>query len=114
MPNNDSFVETTFSALADPTRRAVVQALSGGPAAVSQLAQSFDMALPSFTQHLGVLEDAGLIASERQGRMRVCSLNLDALRMAEDWLAAHRRQAEERLDRLEAHLKQQQKEKPNE
>lgn len=114
MPNNDSLIETTFNALADPTRRAVVQALSSGPAAVSQLAQPFDMALPSFTQHLGVLEDAGLIASERQGRLRVCSLNLDALRMAEDWLAAHRHQAEERLDRLEAHLKQQQKEKPNE
>lgn len=114
MPNNDSLIETTFSALADPTRRAVVQALSGGPAAVSQLAQPFDMALPSFTQHLGVLEAAGLIVSERQGRKRVCSLNLDALRVAEDWLAAHRRQAEERLDRLEAHLKQQQKEKPNE
>lgn len=72
------------------------------------------MALPSFTQHLGVLEDAGLIASKRQGRTRVCSLNLEALRMAEDWLAAHRREAEERLDRLEAHLKQQQKEIPNE
>lgn len=114
MPNNYSLIETTFSALADPTRRAVVQALSGGPAAVSQLAQPFDMALPSFTQHLGVLEDAGLIASERQGRTRVCSLNLDALRVAEDWLAAHRRQAEQRLDRLEAHLKQQQKDKPNE
>ena len=114
MPNNDSLIETTFSALADPTRRAVVQALSRGPAPVSQLAQPFDMALPSFTQHLGVLEAAGLIVSERQGRKRVCSLNLDALRVAEDWLAAPRRQAEERLDRLEVHLKQQQKEKPNE
>ncbi len=114
MPNNDSPIEMTFSALADPTRRAVVQALSGGPAAVSQLAKPFDMALPSFTQHLGVLEDAGLIASERKGRMRVCSLNLDTLRMAENWLAGHRREAEERLDRLEAHLKEQQKEKSNE
>lgn len=108
MPNNDSLIETTFSALADPTRRAVVQALSTGPAAVSQLAQPFDMALPSFTQHLGVLEAAGLITSERQGRTRVCSLNLDALRNAEDWLAAHRRNAEARLDRLEAHLMTQQ------
>lgn len=114
MPNNDSQIETTFSALSDPTRCAVIQALSKGPAAVSQLARPFNMALPSFTQHLGVLEDAGLIASKRQGRTRVCSLNLEALRMAEDWLAAHRREAEERLDRLEAHLKQQQKEIPNE
>lgn len=114
MPNNDSPIEMTFSALADPTRRAVVKALSGGPAAVSQLAKPFKMALPSFTQHLGVLEDAGLIVSERKGRTRVCSLNLDTLRMAEDWLARHRREAEERLDRLEAHLKQQQKENSNE
>ncbi|MEO1200238.1 MAG: metalloregulator ArsR/SmtB family transcription factor, partial [Pseudomonadota bacterium] len=83
MPNNDSCIETTFGALADPTRRAVVQALSKGPAAVSQLAQPFDMALPSFTQHLGVLEEAGLISSERQGRLRVCSLKLETLRKAE-------------------------------
>ena len=113
MPNNNPRIETTFSALSDPTRRAVVQALSSGPAAVSQLAKPFDMALPSFTQHLRVLEEAGLIASERQGRMRVCSLNLETLRMAEDWLAAHRRQVEERLDRLAAHLEQQEKETPN-
>ena len=104
----------TFSALSDPTRRAVVQALSSGPAAVSQLAEPFDMALPSFTQHLGVLENAGLIVSERQGRTRVCSLNAETLRMAEDWLAAHRRRLEERLDRLEAHLEQVKKEKSNE
>lgn len=114
MPNNDIPIETTFAALSDPTRLAVVQALSGGPAAVSQLAQPFEMALPSFTQHLGVLEDAGLITSERRGRTRVCSLNLDALRIAEDWLAAHRRHAIGRLDRLEAHLKHRQKEKPDE
>lgn len=109
MSDHRSCIETTFGALADPTRRAVVQALSRGPAAVSQLARPFDMALPSFTQHLGVLEDAGLISSERKGRLRVCTLNLDTLRMAEDWLAAHRREAERRLDRLEAHLQQQKK-----
>ena len=114
MPNNEYRIETTFSALSDPTRCAVIQALSNGPAAVSQLAKPFDMALPSFTQHLGILEDAGLIASERQGRTRVCSLNLAALRMAEDWLAAHRQEAEERLDRLEAHLQQNKRETPNE
>ena len=74
---------------------------------MSQLAQPFDMALPSFTQHLGVLEDAGLISSERKGRLRMCSLNLEALRMVEDWLAINRREAEARLDRLEAHLQEQ-------
>lgn len=104
MPKYDSRIETTFNALSDPTRSAVIQALSHGPAAVSQLAKPFEMALPSFTQHLGILEDAGLIVSERQGRKRVCSLNIAALRQAEDWLAAHRRQAEARLDRLEAYL----------
>lgn len=114
MPNNDTLIVSTFTALADPTRRAVVQALSSGPAAVSWLAKPFDMALPSFTQHLCVLENARLIASERQGRTRVCSLNLDALRMAEEGLAAHRREAEARLDSLEAHSKQQQNEKAHE
>lgn len=114
MPNNSSAIEMTFSALSDPTRRAVVQALSSGPAAVSQLAKPFDMALPSFTQHLSILESAGLIISERQGRTRVCSLNAEALRMAEDWLATHRRQLEERLDRLEAHLERMTKENSNE
>lgn len=104
MPNDLPAVEQTFNALSDPTRRAVVQALSGGPSTVSQLASPFDMALPSFTQHLGVLENAGLIVSRREGRTRVCSLNPAALRAAEDWLAASRRQWEERFDRFEAHL----------
>ncbi|HIC65186.1 MAG TPA: transcriptional regulator [Paracoccus sp.] len=113
MANFDTVIETTFSALSDPTRCAVVKALSQGPAAVSKLAQPFEMALPSFTQHLAVLEDAGLISSERQGRTRICSLDPDALRRAEDWLATYRRQAEERLDRLEAHPDQQKKDNPD-
>ncbi|QHQ35196.1 ArsR/SmtB family transcription factor [Algicella marina] len=104
MPKQYPTVESTFTALADPTRRAVVQALSLGPATVSHLAAPFDMALPSFTQHLGVLEKAGLIVSHREGRARVCSLNPEALLAAEEWLAGHRRQWEARLDRLEAHL----------
>lgn len=104
MPNQIRPIETTFSALSDPTRRAVIQALCHGSAAVSELASPFGMALPSFTQHLGILEDAGLIISRREGRRRICSLNPQALREAEDWLAAQRRQWEERLDRFEAHL----------
>lgn len=71
---------------------------------MSQLASSFAMALPSFTQHLGVLENAGLIISRREGRTRTCSLNVQALRDAEDWLGSHRRHWEERFDRLDAHL----------
>ena len=104
MPYQSPAIDRTFTALADPTRRAVVQALGRGPATVTDLARPFAMALPSFTQHLGVLEGAGLIVSRRQGRSRVCSLNPQALRAAEDWLAAHRRQWEDRLDRFEAHL----------
>lgn len=114
MPNEAQPIERTFNALADPTRRAVVQTLSRGPATVSQLAGSFAMALPSFTQHLGVLERAGLIVSRREGRTRICSLNPKAMRDAEDWLAAHRRQWEERLDRFEAHLAQAKRETSDE
>jgi DNA-binding transcriptional ArsR family regulator len=114
MPNQNQTIESTFGALSDPTRRAVVQALSTGPATVSQLASPFDMALPSFTQHLGVLESAGLIVSRREGRTRICSLNAKALRDAEDWLASYRRQWEDRLDRFEAQLEKAKKEKSNE
>lgn len=111
MPNQN--IDVTFTALADPTRRAVVEALCGGAATVSQLAAPFDMALPSFTQHLGVLEKAGLIASHREGRTRVCTLNAAALRAVEDWLAAHRRQWEDRLDRFEKHLARTSKDNSN-
>ena len=113
MPNNVSHIETTFSALADPTRRAVVQALSNGPTAVSQLAKPFGMALPSFTQHLGVLESAGLIVSKREGRSRICSLNPLALKAAEDWMATYRQQWERRMDRYEAHLENMKAENPD-
>ncbi len=114
MPNQTASVDATFNALSDPTRRAVVQALSAGSATVSQLAAPFGMALPSFTQHLGVLETAGLIVSRREGRSRVCTLNIEALREAEAWLGAHRRQWEARLDRFEKHLHILTSERPNE
>ncbi|KPB00732.1 ArsR/SmtB family transcription factor [Ahrensia marina] len=114
MPKLDQPIEHTFNALSDPTRRAVIQTLSNGPASVSQLAGSFSMALPSFTQHLGVLENAGLIVSHREGRSRICSLNPAALQNAEDWLASSRRQWEARLDRFEAHLANMKEEKSNE
>lgn len=104
MPNESHRIALTFKALSDPTRQAVVAALSAGPATVSDLAGPFAMALPSFTQHLGVLEDAGLIVSTREGRTRICALNPKAMQDAEDWLASHRRQWEARLDRFEAHL----------
>lgn len=71
------------------------------------------MALPSFTQHLGILENAGLIVSRREGRSRVCSLNPAALKDAEDWIASYRKQWESRLDRFEAHLENVAKGKSN-
>jgi DNA-binding transcriptional ArsR family regulator len=104
MPNHEPSIEQTFIALSDPTRRAVVRTLSSGSATVSELATPFKMALPSFTQHLGVLERAGLIVSRREGRSRVCSLNPSALQQAEDWMACYREQWERRMDRYEAHL----------
>lgn len=110
MPKSSSLIESTFAALADPTRRAVIAALSAGPATVSDLARPFAMALPSFTQHLGVLEAAGLIQSRREGRARVCTLDAQALREAEEWLAAHRREWEARLDRFAAHVESRGKE----
>lgn len=113
MPNSKRPIEQVFIALSDPTRRAVVQKLSEGSATVSQLANPFDMALPSFTQHLGVLENAGLIVSRRKGRSRVCSLNPLALKDAEDWMASYRKQWESRLDRFEAHLENIKEEKTN-
>ena len=104
MPKQNHKVALAFTALSDPTRRAVIAALSGGAASVSDLARPFGMALPSFTQHLGVLERAGLILSRKEGRVRVCSLNTAALREAEDWLSVQRRTWEARMDRFEAHI----------
>ncbi len=111
MPNENTSIENVFGALSDPTRRAVIQRLSTGPATVSELASPFAMALPSFTQHLGVLESAGLIVSRREGRTRVCALDPGALKDAEDWLATYRHQWEQRFDRLEAHLAKTEREK---
>ena len=74
MPNNAKRLDRVFRALGDPTRRAVLGRLSSGPAAVSELAQPFDMALPSFTQHLAVLEECGLVRSRKTGRVRTCQL----------------------------------------
>ena len=94
----------TFHALSDPTRRAVVSRLAEGEAPVSALAEPFDMALPSFAQHLKVLEDCGLIASEKRGRSRWCRLVPARFSEAADWMQAERRRAAERLNRLELYL----------
>ena len=97
-------VDAVFRALADPTRRGVVERLGRGPATVGDLAAPFAMALPSFMQHLRVLEGAGLVQSSKTGRVRTVQLATARLRLAEDWLAGQRRRWSARLDRLDAHL----------
>lgn len=104
MPYHSAPLDLAFHALSDPTRRAVVSRLAEGEAPVSALAEPFDMALPSFTQHLKVLEDCGLIVSEKRGRSRWCRLERARFAMAADWMETERRRAAERLDRLELYL----------
>jgi DNA-binding transcriptional ArsR family regulator len=93
-----------FQALADPTRRAVLEPLTRGPAPVSAHAQPFRMALPSFMQYLDVLEECGLVRSKKQGRVRTYALARQPLKAAEDWLSAQRAQWERRLDSLDDFL----------
>jgi DNA-binding transcriptional ArsR family regulator len=104
MPNQSTELSGVFRALADPTRRAVLERLSRGPAAVSELAQPFEMALPSFAQHLGVLESAGLVRSHKRGRVRTYQLAPRPLRAAESWMAGQRALWERRLDQLDRYL----------
>ncbi|MDF2369648.1 MAG: metalloregulator ArsR/SmtB family transcription factor [Rhizobiaceae bacterium] len=110
MPYHSSPLDLAFHALSDPTRRAVVTRLADGEVAVSALAEPFDMALPSFVQHLKVLEDCGLIASEKRGRSRWCRLMPERFDEAADWMEAERRRLAERLDRLEVYLDNKEKE----
>jgi DNA-binding transcriptional ArsR family regulator len=104
MPKHDGGLDDVFHALADPSRRIVIERLVRGPASVSQLAAPLPMALPSVVQHLGVLEGAGLVRSEKRGRVRTCHLEPDTLRGAEAWIAEQRTDWEHRLDRLGAAL----------
>lgn len=104
MAHHSSPLDLAFHALSDPTRRAVVSRLAEGELPVSVLAQPFGMALPSFAQHLKVLEDCGLIASEKRGRSRWCRLVPARFDAAADWMDAERRRWAQRLDRLEGYL----------
>ena len=104
MPKYSEPVGLVFHALADPTRREVLERLGRGPASTSELAEPFAMALPSFTQHLTVLEDAGLVTSHKHGRTRTYRLAPDGLEAAESWLAGQRRTWERRLDQLDEFL----------
>jgi len=98
-------LDGVFHALADPTRRSVVQRLGRGAATTSELARPFAMALPSFTQHLGLLERGGVVRSAKQGRVRTYELVPAPLRDAEQWMVSQRRMWEARLDQLDAYLR---------
>lgn len=97
-------IDNIFRALSDPTRRRVLERLSRSAASVSELAEPFDMALPSFVQHLRVLEDSGLVSSSKQGRIRTYQLEAPNMKPAEDWLARQRTLWERRLDQLDEYL----------
>jgi DNA-binding transcriptional ArsR family regulator len=97
-------LSTTFHALADPTRRAILARLSLGEVSVNELAEPFDMSLPAVSKHLKVLERAGLISRGRDAQFRPCKLEPDTLRMVDSWLEDYRRLWERRLDRLEDYL----------
>ena len=98
-------LSATFSALADPTRRAILARLALGETSVSKLAEPFAMSLPAVSRHLKVLERAGLITRGRDAQMRPCRIEARALKEADDWLEEYRRLWEERLDRLDDYLK---------
>jgi DNA-binding transcriptional ArsR family regulator len=102
MPNQSRSLDDAFHALGDPTRRAVVSRLCRGPASVGELAAPFKMALPSFLQHLRVLEDCGLVTSIKVGRVRTCRVNLKPLNALEKWVAEQRLMWERRLDQFDA------------
>jgi len=104
MLNQLPILDHVFHALADPTRRNMVDRLIRGPATVSQLAEPLDMTLSAVVQHLQVLEASGLVRSDKQGRVRTCRLQSSVLRGAEQWIADRRTQWEHHLDRLGEYL----------
>lgn len=106
MPSETLVLDRVFRALSNPTRREVVARLGKGPAAMTDLAKPFDMALPSFLQHLQVLEDSGLVSSKKTGRVRVFQLEPEPFLEAESWMDRRRREWKSRLDQLDRLLRQ--------
>lgn|SRR5690554_5256587 len=104
MPQRAADLDRLFRALGDPTRRAVIERLREGPASTSELARPFGMALPSFLQHLAVLEEAGLVTSTKEGRVRTYRLTPEPLQAAEDWLGTQRDLWERRLDQFDEYV----------
>jgi DNA-binding transcriptional ArsR family regulator len=103
MVNQGVTLDRVFHALADPSRRTMVDRLTRGPASVSELARPLAMSLPAVVQHVKVLEACGLVRSEKVGRVRTCRIEAGALRTAEQWIAQRRTSWERRLDRLGEH-----------
>ena len=99
-------LSATFSALADPTRRAILARLALGETTVMELAEPFEMSLPAVSKHLKVLEKAGLIARGREAQWRPCRIEVNALKPVDDWLENYRRMWEARFDRLESYLRE--------
>ena len=104
MLNNTQPLDLLFQALADPTRRVMVERLSRGPVSVGELAKPLPMSLPAVMQHLQVLEASGLVSSEKVGRVRTCRIEPAALRTAEQWIGERQASWERRLDRLGDYL----------
>ena len=101
MDNYSPQLDNVFQALADPTRRAVLGRLGTGPASIGELAEPFDMALPSFMKHIRYLENTGWIRTHKSGRVRTCTLETKSFEVIESWLREQRRIWEGRTDRLE-------------
>jgi DNA-binding transcriptional ArsR family regulator len=104
MANHLDNLSLAFSALADPTRRAIIARLCRGDATVGEIARPFEIGLPTLLKHIRVLEDGGLVSSEKTGRVRTCALTPVGLQSADHWLEVHLATWRSRLDRLEAHL----------
>jgi DNA-binding transcriptional ArsR family regulator len=100
MPNSRLDVDRVFHALGDPMRRAILEKLSEGPVSVSGLAAPFEVTLTAVVQHLQILEESGLVRTEKQGRVRTCRLETAGFRVAEQWMGERRTLWEKRLDRL--------------
>ena len=107
MVKHQGKLDRTFSALADPTRRAILATLSGGQASVTQLAQPHRMSLPAVMKHLRVLQKAGLVSQQKIGRVRHCRLAVQPLQQASDWLSQYRSFWEKQLESLARYLRQQ-------
>ena len=112
MLNYQAELDRTFQALGDPTRRAIVDRLTAGPASVSALAAPLPMSLPAVMLHLKVLQESGLVISEKQGRVRTCRIDPMKLSLAERWVSERRQMWEQNLDRLGAFLESETEETP--